>query len=632
MSIINKFTLVREKNMKKGLIKFITLLCSAVILLSAAAGCNLVTKNNQKDMEQVVATVNINNEENIYKRDLVMAYLNYGYIYTQYYGYTQERTLNLILDSLVESNILYQEAMNIFENDDNYVKDAGAEKFSPERYLSEDDKVDAEYNACLSISRLLDSYSEENKDAENKDDLGVTVRTVPTDAANATKELSVEEKNEFIAKGFDTDSNEYRKKAFAAVVNMLNRNGLLGDKYKGDLKDSDYYRQLYKNNLEDKVVHNYEDYVLASALSSLTYDKLQAAYTAQREEQVNWSNEEFVSALSSATAGKPILYSNQGTYGYIYNLLIGVNDYQSEKISAIKSDNPNLTDAEYAEKRAEILNSTVAKDLRSTWILSGYDFDGEKFTGDYTFAKNPENSLGFKGEVKLLKEATDDDAAVYGVVDVNLYSLNEFIELVNQYVYGDGSVGETGGDASVYRKYDCDLRPEEYEAKINELLFAFSTDPGSLNTYKGYVIKPVADGSSSEDYVKTFGDAGRKLLDMGKASYIVVASDYGYHFIFFSEVFEADYGFETLDEYLDSLDIDKNGAATWEEYFNDMLENWEDFEDKNNYLYLLADELVSRKVDNAISESRTSIVNKYRYEEKGSVVVYEGRFSDLYGN
>ena len=67
------------------------------------------------------------------------------------------------------------------------------------------------------------------------------------------------------------------------------------------------------------------------------------------------------------------------------------------------------------------------------------------------------------------------------------------------------------------------------DAKINELLFAFSTDPGSLNKYKGYVISP----NNTEGFVESFSDAGKELLAMGGKSYIIVASDYGYHVIYF---------------------------------------------------------------------------------------------------
>ncbi|MBR5387919.1 MAG: hypothetical protein IK147_00450 [Clostridia bacterium] len=614
--------------MKKRLIKILTLAFAVIMCFSASFGCNLVTKDNLKDMEQVVATVNINKEDNVYKRDVVMAYINYGYIYVQYYGYSQQRTMQLILDGLIESHIMVQEAMNVFENDATFVKDDAYPAYTAERYLSEEDRLSALYDTYVTINDLLDRYSDEEKPAENKDDLNETVRTVPTDAKNAEKDV---DKQAYIDEGFDVDSNEYRVNSLAKVVKMLKSNGLLGDAYQGDIRDTDYFAQIKKTNMEQKVVDNYEEKLLSEVRSELAYDRLSAAYLDKKTEQENWSNAEFVSALSSATAEKPVLYSRQGTYGYVYNLLLGVNDYQSKEISDLNAES-NLSDAERAARRAEILNSTTVKDLRSTWILSGYDFDGEKFTGDYTFAKDPANSLPFKGEVNLLKDATEEDPAVYGVEDVYTYGLKDFVAMMNEYVYGNAAVGENDADVSVYKKYDCNVKPAEYENKINELLFAFSTDGGSLNTYKGYVIKPAVDGANTEEYVKTFGDAGRTLLTMGDASYIIVASDYGYHVMFFSLAFDADYGYDTLDEYLDSLDIDIGGYATYEEYFNAMLGDWEEFEKSDNYLYFLSNELISGKTANVVSAKRTEIVNRYVRETDGAVKVYENRMKDLFGN
>ncbi|MBP5467405.1 MAG: hypothetical protein J6Y43_07595, partial [Clostridia bacterium] len=67
--------------MKKLLLKLTTLLLAAVIGIAGFSGCNLITDDTERNLNQVVATVNINREENIYKKDLVVGYMNYGYIY-----------------------------------------------------------------------------------------------------------------------------------------------------------------------------------------------------------------------------------------------------------------------------------------------------------------------------------------------------------------------------------------------------------------------------------------------------------------------------------------------------------------------------------------------------------------------
>jgi hypothetical protein len=131
---------------------------------------------------------------------------------------------------------------------------------------------------------------------------------------------------------------------------------------------------------------------------------------------------------------------------------------------------------------------------------------------------------------------------------------------MESYVYGSSTPTEvvvpTSG--SIYKKYKTSAVVEEYDAKINELLFAFSTDPGSLNTFKGYAVKPIPEGTDPEEYVQEFADGARELLEMGGTSYIIVATDNGYHIMFFSEVFNADYNFASLEACFTILQLLQN--------------------------------------------------------------------------
>ena len=613
--------------MKKRLIRFITLIMSVIIGIAGLSGCRLITKNSERDLGQVVATVNINQEENIYKKDLVMGYMNYGYMYVQYYGYSQKDVYTIILNNLVNNRIVVQVAYEEFE--ESSVKDETKAKYTPERYLDEDEIIEAKYNTYKSINDLLDAYSDDNTYTEKKDTLTMDVRTVPTDAKNKEAEV---DKETYVAKGFDVSSNEYRRDAFNKVIKLLKDNGLCGDGNNSRIEDTEYFKMLLKSNYENEIIKNYEEFVLADIKASVSYANLKTLYDSKLSTQQAWSNSDFVSALSNASATSPILYSNQnGTYGYVYNLLLGVNDYQSGQIEELQEKRVHevLTEAEYAEQRAEILKYTIAQDLRSSWILSGYDFDFEtkKFTGDYAFA---EDSLSFKGEVNKLRDADEEHnlSAVYSVGKLNTYGLTGFIDLVNDYVYGGDKGAENTTDSNIYWEYNsgADDMPEEYDAKINELLFAFSTDPGSLNTYKGYVIKP-----DNNEYVKTFGDAGKALLDEGGSSYKVVASDYGYHFMFFSEVWTFEKGYADLDAYLATLNID-NEYESWDKYLEEMIKDWDDFEEENNFLYILTSEWISKKLSDVSSKAIGNITYKYHYgEQKNCTTIYEDRFADLLG-
>ena len=641
--------------MKKRLLAFASAVMAVIMSMSVFSGCNLVTTDNERDMNQIVATVQITGAEKrdeIKKSDMIMAYLNYGYMYVQNYNYTQAQTFMLILDSLVNNRILVQNA--VMESEKVNAKDANGkdlENYSDypvAAYLDAEQILNAKYETLKSMNDLLDSYTDDGSTDKKGDSVIGEVRTVPTNAANAEKEVTKAEKEEYVrADNAKTNlllsnmNEDYRRKAFNDVVKLLQTNGLLGDYRDGDLKTTDYYKQTLESYYENELLTAYNEKVIDEARKTYTFDDIAAKYSEIYNKQVNWSNSEFIEALSNTTATEPILYCGLEGYGYVYNLLLGVNEYQETAISEIKTDNPNISDADYAAARKDILANTVISDLRSSWIASGYDGAIEenvfKFTGDYTFAKDTANSLAFQGVVKHLnpEQAEEDDyVAEYGVESVKSFGLDEFITFMNGYLGGtiDDSTSYTDLGDSVYNNKIYKLSGvDEYDEKIQELLFAFSTDSGSLNSGKGYIVKPPVDGSNTEEYVDTFAAAGRKLLEVQEDSYIIVASDYGYHIMFYSEVLSVNPDYETLQGYLDTLGIDKNGAADWTEYFNNMIETYDDFEDTDNYLYLLTDSVISTAVSNAQTKNQNAIVNKYRYETKDCVKIYESVYADLLG-
>ena len=119
------------KNRKAFRRTAVSALCVAFALSAASCGEGMITTNSEKDMAQVVGTVNIANHEefqeggqyaayasaissvnsDILKRDLVAYFLNTGYTYVQSYGYTYEQTFNLLMDNLINRKIIVQYAM-----------------------------------------------------------------------------------------------------------------------------------------------------------------------------------------------------------------------------------------------------------------------------------------------------------------------------------------------------------------------------------------------------------------------------------------------------------------------------------------------------------------------------------------
>lgn len=621
--------------MRRILVAIASAVMAFVMSVTCLTGCNLVTVDTERDMNQLVATVQITTDapqEKIYKKDMVMAYLNYGYYYEQYYGYTRTQVFTMIKNNLVNSRVYVQNAMLLFDAGeapfDGMVENSSiTDKWNIERYLSDKDMADAKYSAYKDMNDLIESYTEDDEEDKVGDTMVDSVRAVPTGASN-DEELTAAEKAEYVQNGIDTSSTEERRRAFNKVINLFEANGLLGEDYKGnDITKTEYYKETLNNYYENTLIEKYEKCITEQARKSVTFGKLEEEYLKKYNEQRDWDNDEFVSALSSASATDPILYANASGYGFVYNLLLGASDEVKEELTEWKNDHKGYTVEEYETARKQIFNEKITvKDLRTSWILSGYDFDGTKFTGDYTLV--PNDSLPYKGSVNLLNGDERDEKdykAEYNAEPTEMLVM-EFIKLMDDYVYGT----QKSFFVSDGMRVDASEAKADYDKRVKELMFAFSTDDSdsALNTYKGYAVKPEPDGSDTEEYQKEFAKAAREVLTLGKNSYVMIATDYGYHVIFYSEAFSSSWGFNNLIDYLNN-EYGTKEKSEWESYYSDMISNWDDFENTTHYLYVLHDSLASTSASTALTNAQNDMLNKYVYSGDKYVVVYESVYADL---
>ena len=131
--------------MKRKVSKIIASLLAAVLLFTLLAGCDLISTDNERDMNQVVAEVNIARDtgsldeafqllgakdltlsdedlgsitstDNIYKRDLIAYFLSYGYNYISQ-DQTYAEAVSEIMNVLVERKILTQFAVVYYLNE-----------------------------------------------------------------------------------------------------------------------------------------------------------------------------------------------------------------------------------------------------------------------------------------------------------------------------------------------------------------------------------------------------------------------------------------------------------------------------------------------------------------------------------
>lgn len=642
--------------MKKRLITIVSLILSALVMLTSLTACDLVTTNSERDMEQIVATVNIGGDykgktENIYKKDMVIAYMQYGYYYAQQGSYSSSQLFGAIIDNLVNDRILIQTAKGAIAKKENLTlktedwDDAGnflkGENDSKKQY-------EAEYLAVNSMKSLINGLKEEKETYQ--DTLDQESRNVPTGATNYVEKVDYSKETvDSLKKSLkDDEIGSKQNVAYNKAIRLLQVNNLI-EENETDILNSYYYKNVLNSAFESLVIQKYEQLLLDNEIekdfNKLTYEALENIFNEMYNNQKKlYENDEsaYKTALGSATKTAPIVYNEKYSenYGYVWNLLIGATDEQTEEIGKIDVK----TDKEKRTERKEILDDDIVlKDQRSSWVTSGYDaiFEedlnttGEgslRFVNDYSFL---EDGLHFKGKVKWLNkgdyiqkaEKNDDGKWV-----IKYYN-GESTETDEEYVpeLRVVSLNEVKGIGEISDKlsYFVGLLSGTTNDIVNELMFAFSTDPGSLNSFNGYVIK---NEDASSTYVTEFQKAGEDLLfntekqysDFYKdvMGYYLVPTDYGYH-VMISNGKVKDY--KTLEDYCTA--VDGSDFAT-ESYFNKLKTNWVDLsdDDKDTYMYYLANTYLS----SIVSDYETEFERLARTDSK-KVQRFESRYEDLLG-
>ena len=612
--------------MRKISIAMTTILMAVLMCLSTLLGCGLVTTNYDRDMKQVVATVQIDasaTKKVIYKKDLIAAYINHNSSDSEHNHDSEENIFDEIVDELINDAVFVQYAMKYFaentsELDNDGVAITEENKWEMVTYLNAEEKLDALFYAHQDINKLLDGYLDEEEKVG--DTYSGTLRVTPTGATNDT-EKSKEEKEGYInldannPNGYIDVSN--RRQAFTKLVNMLEENDFLGDEYvNGRLETTEYFKMVLDSYQESTLLEKFEIAVQKKARETISYADVNARYEELYNEQKVYTKTEFEDALSSLSAATPVLYGREG-YGTVYHILIKATDKMTEALNEWKEENNKTSgayqNADYSVARAEIFKGITAKDLRDSWINLGYDFNGTSFTGDYTLCKD--DSLPFQGTVTHLNAADSEDfdyRAKYRVDSVEEFSLEEILELINDYLYaGTANIPTDLGDIDSVT-YTASTANGDFNNRLRELMFAFSGDDSTtaLNTYKGYVIKPQPDADEKDEWMLEFAEEGRKLIGADQKTFKVVATDYGYHIMFAGENFNpANYDFPTLVDFLNYQYGESK--ASWEDVYNEIMANWEDYEDTDNYLYVLINNLSSSFVTNSFTAIEQEVIREF---------------------
>lgn len=731
--------------MKRKLILTICALLALAFSLGMFAGCDLLETDNERDMAQVVAEVNVaeNTEElddaftalgtgvvlsdevrgslgsivstdEVYKRDLVTYFLSYGYNYISS-GYSYAETFDLLITALADRKVVSQFAtlyylsadeitvdsdyVDLFElsaTDAGYTQIDGSDGYRMNKDLSvsgylaaiggEDLTADeaaiagysyfltdaeiayAHYLVKNAINSAIDSYEEDIINAETTDETSDD-RTTPTGADTLNDYYYPTEYEVYTGLNEATDCGEYetvddssrstRRLAYARFISALRSNNLIGDDESvSDVTKLEYYSTELKSQLEQLIITKFSSTIDLTMSDAIEAQLLQNAYNELVATQQVSSESDFTTTMDSVSDTSFIVYSPEGKYGFVYNILLPFNTNQELALSELQAQYGSDT-AEYYAARASLYQHITATDQRESWFNGAEDYSFKAADAGYTeyygYPERGDAYLFFEDSLTKSRDGIDRYAGKYpynGTVSYDeekkTYDLDpkdltvdafitEFEAYIN-YIAGDTVASGTSqkdkfekitasqietlwktnkNDYSFAIYYTgkvngvSKISAAEYLVKdnisykalsaVNELMFAYTTDTAALNTYYGYSIETQQEAT---DYVAEFEYAAQYLINdsnYGTGSYCVVATDYGWHLIYVTFTYDGGLVYENGFVY-----ADRNEKGTFSYYFYQSMK--------------------SSVISSYTEEKQNDLLNAL---EEVSVTLYEDRYSDL---
>lgn len=189
-------------------------------------------------------------------------------------------------------------------------------------------------------------------------------------------------------------------------------------------------------------------------------------------------------------------------------------------------------------------NGTAEKKDDGTYKLTYnlLDVDGfidemESYIGYVTEKSSVASGYYYSGTLDNLAQwnAADKESSTFYSVTADYFpkDANGVIDQ-SANIYYKGSVSNLGFTAD--GALDKTTNSYKVISAVNELMFAYSTDTGCLNSYLGYSIAAKEEATS---YVAEFEYAAQQAVNdgAGVGNYYVVATDYGWHIIYVSFVY-----------------------------------------------------------------------------------------------
>ena len=413
-----------------------------------------------------------------------------------------------------------------------------------------------------------------------------------------------------------------RKNAYNTFLSNLQGYGLIGEKEDASVfTELNYYYTELSASLSQALVTKLYDTLKQSAVDNIKannykyvtdeYAKLVAKDKTDYKEANN-----FNTAINDWEDGTFITYGHEN-FGFVYNILLPFSTVQSNQYEGYK--NKGGTKDDIFNQRKALLNEITGKDLRDSWFSehdhANYATKNETDGKYYFFKETLENTNKYEPLTHYLGNYPFNGSVTNDVVKANPVNIDSLITIMESYI--NDQVGSDVASGSIQPVYEvsnlqtvytengvtdyskfiyykgkvelADTSPAQYFnpnsnaykalAAVNELMFAYSTDTGCLNTYMGYAVSPY-----ETTFVDEFAYAARMVVREGVGNYCVAPSDYGWHIIYCSYAFEGGEVYGALN--LTDIQNEVEGSFSYMYYQSieaSVIENYT-YEKENNVL------------------------------------------------
>lgn len=553
--------------------KIVALVAVLAMCLSMFLGCNLISKNEERDLNQVVATVG---EIQIRKKELRDSFLTSGYQYMQN-GMSQEEAVDTTLDLMIKREVMVQKAIaEMSTADEKTIKSLSLDENTSDSESIKQDKKriievikgisqqkidEIEWQIWQSKYEMLQDYEKdyltkattEEKKTMSKEtyDDDRAVRTNP----NADSDVvNIGKIPNYAAK--DANGNYIDTVQGAAYEELARK---IKSSYSQTLDEFNY--NVLRTYLESELINAYSDKLIGDYLIDYVdadgnatdklwkeVEKLANETIEAQRESYRLDSSLYANALSSDSGSLPIAVGQAG-YAQVKQILIQFDDQTASKLKSLQTDDNKDKEA-YEKARLELAKELKLVDQRQKKILNT-NYDSNYLATDKVDENGKPSATGtWRSDDWYTSDEYKqgyNDRYLPGYADAfpnwvsSAGSASDFAELKNAIIAELNAIVDAKPAANVNKGMTV-----EADAFV-DLIYKYNEDPGMMKEYANYVITPGNKVGETGQWVAEFDEAARRAVEQFKNAGAgatasdrieIAVSDYGIHIIYVTAVYD----------------------------------------------------------------------------------------------